>query len=361
MKIAFIGQKGIPSQNGGVERYVESLAINLVQMGQEVLVYSRNDYSPEKLSEFKGIQVINKPYINNKNLASITNTFLATLDVLGRQVDIVHFQGIGPSLLCWIPKIFKPRVKVVATLHSFDYCNDKWSWFAKKMLYLGEKTMCHFADEVIVLSEAMQKHVVELHGRNAILIPNGADLYDQVGENKILAWGLERNSYFLSVSRAIRLKGLQYLIAAFRGLKTDKKLVIVGDGEYLPELKRLAAGDERIIFTGNQIGRTLDQLYFNACLFIQSSELEGMSLSLLEAMAHKQACLVSDIEANKRTIEDTGFTFASKDVNDLQQKMQYILDHESEANLKAEASYNRIAQGFTWTKLAAEVLETYQK
>lgn len=361
MKIAFIGQKGIPANNGGVEKYVENLAINLATLSQEVLVYNRRGYLPNQISEFKGIKIINIPCFKSKNLANITQTFLAIIDVLKRRVDIVHFQGVGPSLLCWLPKLFQPKLKVVATLHSFDYFNDKWGWFAKKMLQLGERLMCRYSDQVIVLSVFMKNYVKTKYNCEGILIPGGANLYTAATQDRLSTWGLSRENYILSVSRIIKLKGLQYLIPAFKNLKTNKKLVITGEGEYLAPLKKLAAGDDRIIFTGNQGGQTLDQLYANAYLFVQPSEMEGMSISLLEAMAHRTACLISDITANREALADTGFTFMTQNITDLQNQLEKLLNNPEEVKIKALAAYERVRQNFTWVEVAERILKFYQK
>lgn len=361
MRIAFIGQKGIPTRNGGVERYVESLAVNLAASGQEVLVYNRRGYLSSPLKEFRGIRIISLPYINNKNLANITHTFLACLDVLKRKVDVIHFQGVGPALLCWLPKLLAPRLKIIGTLHSFDYYNDKWSPFAKFMLKAGEKSMCRWADEIIVLTEATGDYVKKAYGRVALVIPNGADLYTEMGDAKIIPWELKRDEYILSVCRLIKLKGLQYLMAAFKNTKTDKKLVIVGEGEYLPELEKIAAGDERIIFTGNQTGETLDQLYANTYLFVQASEMEGLSISLLEAMAHKSACLVSDIEGNREAIGNTGVTFSNKNIQDLQTKLENLLADPGLVANNAAAAYERAKEKFSWQDVTKQVLAAYTK
>jgi len=360
MKIAFIGQKGIPARDGGVERYVERLALNLASSGQEVIVYNRRSYLPENLKEYKNIKLISRPFVNNKNLAAITHTFLACLDVIWRRVDIVHFQGVGPCLLCWLPKIFNRRVRIVATLHSFDYYNDKWNWFAKMMLRLGEKSMSLFSDQIIVLTIKMQGYFKNKYQRLPSLISNGADLYDQDGADQLLPWGLATGEYFLSVSRLIRLKGLQYLINAFKNLETTKKLVIAGDGEYLSALEELAKDDQRIIFTGNQSGRVLDQLYRNAYAFVQPSEMEGLSISLLEAMAHKTACLVSNIEANLAAVGNSGFSFKTQAVDDLQTKLQIMLDNPDKVKEAAEAGF-RLAQDFTWEKVSQAVLGVYRQ
>jgi len=362
MRIAFIGQKGMPAINGGVERYVESISTDLASRGEDVLVYNRNDYLPEKLLEFRGVRIINKTYYRSKNLANITHTFLASLDVLFRRVDVIHFQGIGPSLLCWLPKILSGhRIKIVATLHSFDYYNDKWGAFARWMLKFGERLMVSCADELIVLTKAMQAHLKKEYGRESNLITNGANLYNEDGQDRLLPWGLERNNYLISVARIIRLKGLQYLITAFKNLKTDQRLVIVGEGDYLPELQKIAADDHRIIFTGNQTGRTLDQLYANAYLFVQASETEGLSISLLEAMAHQTACLVSDIEANTEALEKTGFTFKNKDIKDLEIKLAELLDNPSLVEKQAEAAYQRAAKNFNWSEISRQILAVYKK
>lgn len=360
MKVAFIGQKGIPSRDGGVERYVESLSLHLVSLGQEVFVYNRSDYLPERLHEFKEVNIINLPYIQGKNFAAISHAFLAICHVVWHKVDVIHFQGVGPSLLVWLPKLLIPRTKIVSTLHSFDYYNEKWGFIAKNMLRFGERLMCRFADKVIVLTKPTQAYIKKKYNRDTVLIPNGTIIYDEVAEDRILPWGLTKDNYILSVSRIIRLKGLQYLIPAFLKTKTDKKLVITGDGDYLSELEKLAAGDPRIIFTGNQRGRTLDQLYANAYLFIQSSEMEGLSISLLEAMGHKTACLVSDIEANKEAIGELGFTFHSKDISDLQNKLQNLVGNPELVSSRAQELFNRAKELFTWPEVARRILNVYK-
>jgi len=328
--------------------------------GHKVLVYNRRGYLPDSLKEFKGVRIISLPFINNKNLAAITHTFLACWDVVRRRVDVVHFQGVGPSLLCWLPKVLNHRVKVVTTLHSFDYYNDKWSAPAKLMLRLGEKSMSFFSDQIIVLTAKMKDYFENKYQRSVNLISNGADLYSETGAEQLLPWGLQTNEYFLSVSRLIRLKGLQYLIEAFKKIETSKKLVIAGDGEYLAILERLAQDDARIIFTGNQKGRALDQLYSNAYAFVQPSEMEGLSISLLEAMAHRTACLVSDIEANLAAVGENSFNFKSQDAQDLQNKLEIMLANPEKVKEAAVANF-KLAQDFTWEKISQSVLAVYQK
>lgn len=361
MRIAFVGQKGIPTKSGGVDRHVENLAMFLAMKGQEVIVYNRNGYLPEKISEWKGVHLIHLPFIDQKNLAAITHGFLATIDAIRKKVDVIHFHGIGPSLLSWLPRLLAPKMKVVATLHSFDYGNDKWSGFAKTMLRLGEKIMCKYAHEVIVLTDVMRDYLWQRYNCESVIIPNGAYIHRNEGVNHLLPFGLEPGKYIISVSRIIRLKGIQYLIKALKDLPdTQIKLAIVGEGEYRDELEKLAASDPRIIFTGNQSGEALDQLYSHAALFVQSSEMEGLSISLLEALAHGLPCLVSEISANRSATDDAALYFESKNVNMLSKRLVYALDNPVEMAALGVKGKKRAEEVFDWSKIADKTLLVYQ-
>lgn len=365
MKIAFIGQKGIPAKTGGVERYVESLATNLAASGQEVLVYSRFGTSPEEIARFKekGIEIIELPALKGKNLEAISHTFLACLDLARRNVDVVHFQSIGPASLMWLVKLLKPRVPVIFTFHCQDYYHQKWGFFARLYLRLGEKIGCLLADKLITISKELTEYVIREHRRESIYIPNGANLSAKVPAQEIKKWGLNDQDYFVYIGRLVRHKGVHYLIEAYKRLKTDKKLVIVGDGaytdDYVRELHVAAEGNSNIIFTGNQSGRALAELYSNAYAFVQPSESEGLSIALLEAMAYKSVCLVSDIRANLEALGQAGFTFNNTDINDLAYKMQFILDNPDKAENRAVEAYDRVKKEFNWEDISRRVLAVY--
>ncbi|HZJ41739.1 MAG TPA: glycosyltransferase family 4 protein [Patescibacteria group bacterium] len=362
MKIAFIGQKGMPTKSGGVDRHVENLAIFLVQKKQEVIVYNRNHYLPEKINEWKGVKLVHLPFIDQKNLAAISHGFLATFDAIFKKVDVIHYHGIGPSLLTWIPRLLAPKIKVVSTLHSFDYGNDKWSSFAKFMLRLGEKTMCTFAHDVIVLTDLMHDYLWQRYNVESIVIPNGAYIEKDFSMNKLHAFGLRPQEYIISVSRLIRLKGIQYLIEAFKKIDNKNiKLAIIGDGEYQTELEELAFNDPRIVFTGNQGGETLNQLYTQAKMFVQSSEMEGLSISLLEAMAHGLPIIVSDISANRQATQDTALYFKSKNVADLKNKLEFALNNPAEMEKLGNASQKRAENVYDWDNVSADTLKVYKK
>ena len=364
MKIALIGQKGIPvSHGGGVEKHVENLAVRLSELGHEVLVYTRHSYTDKRLKEYKGVKLINLPSIPTKNLDAISHTFFAAVDVIFRKVDIVHFHSIGPSSLIWLVKLFKPRTPVIATFHSQCYHNEKWGFFAKNYLRFGEYMACVKADKVITVSKALAAHVKAKYPTAKVeYIPNGVNIPQLLEAREITAkWGLTKDNYILSVGRLVHNKGLEYLIAAYKQMKTDRKLVITGEGLMRAELETLAAGHPNIIFTGNQIGQVLDELFSNAYLFVQPSESEGLSLALLEAMSYKDACLVSDIPANLEAAGQVGFTFKSCDIADLAVKLQGLLDDPIRVAAGKELMFKKVVQEYNWSAIVDKIVKLYEE
>jgi glycosyltransferase involved in cell wall biosynthesis len=366
MRIAFIGQKGIPAFSGGVERHVEELATRLAKEGHEVICYCRDHYTAKNLKNYKGVQLIHLPTIKTKHLDAIVHTFLATIDVLFRKVDVIHYQAIGPSSLLWIVKILKRKAKVVSTFHSDDRKHQKWGWFAQKCLGLGAYISLNVSDKAIAVSVSQREKCRKEFGGDPIYIPNGVPLYNKVEADLILKkWNLGEGDYILAVSRLIEHKGLQYLIEAYKNLDTDKKLVIVGDSSYTNSyakyLKDLAGDDKRIIFTGEQKDKILAELYSNAYLFVQPSEAEGLSIALLEAMSYGLPTLVSDISENKEVVLDIGFVFRNKSVNDLERKLKFLLDSPELIEEKCEESRAHMAANYNWDKVARKTIDIYEE
>lgn len=365
MKIAFIGQKGIPTKTGGVERQVEDLALNLVKDGHEVFVYARASYNTERLKEWNGVKIITVPSVPSKNLDAITATFFACLDLVRRKYDIIHFQSIGPASMLWLAKIFNPRTPIVFTFHCQDYHHQKWGKFARTYLKFGEKVGNLLADKVIITSHALLKYAKAKYNNNPVYIPSSAKLSDIVSANEIGKWNLESNSYIAYIGRLVRHKGVHYLIEAYKNIVTDKKLVIVGEGsytdDYVKELHDLAGDNKNIIFTGNQSGQILKELFSNAAIFVQPSESEGLSFALLEGMAYARPCLVSDIEPNVEALGDTGITFKSGDAVDLQAKMQNMLDHSDTLSSMGIAALERVKTEYDADNIAKQTVNLYKE
>jgi len=364
MKIAFIGQKGIPTKTGGVERQIEDLAVNLAKEGHEVFVYARSSYNTEHLKEYCGVKIITVPSIHSKNLDAITATFFACFNSLGHKYDIIHFQSIGPAAMIWLAKLFNPRTPIIFTFHCQDYYHQKWGGFARLFLKWGEKIGNHLADKVIVTSHSLLKYTEAKYHNNPIYIPSSAKINDLVEASEIKKWNLEKDNYIVYIGRLIRHKGVHYLIKAYQETKTDKKLVIVGEGaftnDYVQELHDLAGDNQNIIFTGNQSGQILRELFSNAAIFVQPSESEGLSFALLEGMSYARPCLVSDIEPNQEALADTGISFKSGDYQDLRTKLQEMINHPEHLAIMGVAAQDRVRKEYNADTITKQTLDLYR-
>jgi glycosyltransferase involved in cell wall biosynthesis len=265
--------------------------------------------------------------------------------------------------LLWLVKLLRPDIPVVATYHSPCYKHQKWGLFAKAYLKFGEFFACRVADKTIAVSKVLKEFAAKQYGRTPEYIPNGVVEGKNTPAKNIKHFGLQKDSYILAVGRLVKHKGFEYLIKAFRNVKTDKKLVIAGGSaftdKYVRHLKDLAAGDKRIIFTGVQTGRTLAEFFSNAYLFVQPSESEGLSIALLEAMAYGKATLVSDIPANCEAISYTGYTFRNMNVADLMGKLNGLLRNPDIVREMGEMQKRRVLKEYDWAGIVASTEKVY--
>lgn len=365
MKIAMIGQKGIPSRAGGVEIHVEELSAGLVEAGVEVDVYCRKYYCKNRVKYHRGIHLIYVPTISTKHLDAIIYTFLATLIALTKGYDVFHYHACGPSSLCWIPKIFGK--KVVCTTHGLDWKRAKWGTIGQNYLKFGEKIIVKYADEIIVLNDPMKEYFRETYQRETNVVPNGVEI-PQIVEAKIISerWQLKKESYVLFLGRLVPEKGIHYLIEAYSRLQTDKKLVIAGGSshsdDYVERLAAMTIDNDNIIMTGFVSGKTLEELYSNAYLYVLPSDVEGLPISLLEAMSYRRCCLVSDIKENITTCMDTGFSFKRGNKADLYEVLKKILDLPIETvHEMGEAGCQRVMSLYRWENVVEKTVQVYKK
>lgn len=370
MKIAFIGQKGIPAKIGGVERYVEELSTRLAENGNEAFVYVRDNYTDKNLKDYKGVKLVHLPSIPTKNLDAISHTFLATVHAIFSDYDVVHYHSIGPATMIPLLKIFKRKTTIVGTYQCQDYFHQKWGWFARTYLKWGEKIISKYPDKTICVSKILQNLVRSKYARETYLVPNGVSIKRTLRNDLLAKWGLKSGRYILTVSRLIRHKGIHYLIEAFENLSRnhkipeDLKLVIVGDGhytdDYVKRIKDLAEKNPNIILTGVLSGEELAQIFSNSYLFVQPSESEGMSIALMEAIAYGNPVIASDIPENKEILSDPKFLFKSGDAGELENKMEWVFKNYSEVQNDFRPLAEKMKDAYDWDKIAGRILEIYK-
>jgi glycosyltransferase involved in cell wall biosynthesis len=229
---------------------------------------------------------------------------------------------------------------------------------------MGEKCAVKYADEIIVLSKGVQKYFEDTYGRETKFIPNGVNCPEIKSADLIKKeFGLEKDNYILFLGRIVPEKGLRYLIEAFKNVSTDKKLVIAGGAsdtdEFMNELIEMSKDDERIIFTGFVQGQMLEELYSNAYIYTLPSDLEGMPLSLLEAMSYGNCCLTSDIAECTEVTDNKAVSFAKSDVIDLKEKMQQLCDDEKMVKEYKKNAAEFVLKKYDWNAVVESTLEIY--
>ena len=368
LSIAMFGQKRL-SREGGIEIVVKELCTRMAQDGHKVTCYNRSGHHVsgaeyDGKTEYNGVCQKFVPTIERKGLAAVSSSFFAAVCSAFGKYDVVHIHAEGPAFFSWIPKILGK--KVVVTIHGIDWQREKWkSGFGSKFIRQGEKNAVKYADEIIVLSKGVQRYFKDTYGRKTHFIPNGVNR-PEIRETELIIekFGLTKDSYILFLGRLVPEKGIRYLIEAFRDVKTDKKLIIAGGSSdtdsFMNELKELAKQDQRVIFTGFVQGKILEELYSNAYIYILPSDLEGMPLSLLEAMSYSNCCLVSNIPECMEVVEDKALVFRKSDVKDLQTKLQKACNNpEKVMKLKKQAA-DFICGKYNWDEVVEETIKLYR-
>lgn len=371
MKIAVIGHKRIPSREGGIEIVVGELSSRMASRGNKVVVYNRKSehiagkgYNADNsLKQWKGVDIKWVPTPNSAKLNAIVYSALATARAVFRKYDIIHFHAEGPAAMVLLAKLFKK--KTVVTVHGLDWQRSKWGGFATKFLKFGEKTAAKYADEIIVLSENVKNYFKSTYNRDTNYIPNGIEKPDLASASIIdEKYSLKKGGYILYLGRVVPEKGIHYLIEAYNSLNTSMPLVIAGGAshtvEYENQIHETAKGNKNIIFTGFVQGAELAELYSNAYIYCLPSDLEGMPISLLEAMSYGNCCLTSNIDECTEVCVNNAVYFEKGNAADLRDKLDYLIKNPQIVSSYKEKARDYICNKYNWDDVCDKTLQLYK-
>ncbi len=370
MKIAMIGQKGIPG-SGGIERHVEELSAELAKRGHDVLVFCR-PWFIWPIHAHRGIRCIATPSIRTKHLDTISHTFTSIIRAAWEDVDVFHIHGVGPALLAWLPRLLRPSSRVIVTFHCIDRSHGKWGPCARFFLRMGEHMALRAPGATIVVSKTLQTYVHMQYGTDTVYIPNGTRLDNGIPDmTKIKEWDLEPGKYLLLCARLVRHKNAHELIEAWKRLRAQspnltagKKLVIVGGSaftdDYVKELQALAAGEPSIVMTGNQCGEQIRALYAGSYAVIHPSTSEGLPLTVLDAMSYGKCVLSSDIPENLELTQQHGLSFRTGNRDDLVEKIMMLLEHPDLAAAVGKDARAFVARHYDWEDIGEQTMYLYE-
>lgn len=355
LRVAMLGSRGVPANYSGVEKYVEEVGSCLAQRGAHVAVYCHAKYVPQR-GHYRGMELRFVPTINTKHLETVVHTLLATLHALLQGEEIFHYQAIGPATLAWLPRLLGR--KVVVTVQGLDWDRAKWGPVARCYLKFGEWATCHSPHATIVVSQTLAQHYAQQHGKKTVHIPNGFEPPVRQPARLIKELGLHKDGYVLFVGRLSPEKGCHTLVQAFAQVQTDKRLVLAGranyDDHYQDRLRAKAAGLDNVLFTGFVRGAMLQELYSNAYLVVLPSEIEGLSISLLEALSYGNCLLVSNVPENLEAVGGAGHSFQTGDSTDLARHIQELVDQPEQVESARARVRARAANSMNWEAVAQE-------
>jgi glycosyltransferase involved in cell wall biosynthesis len=358
LRVAFIGGRGVISKYSGIETYYEEVGKRLAGMGHEVTMYCRTYFTPP-VSEHNGMRVVRLPTIRSKHMETLLHTFLSTVHIMLRPCDVVHYHALGPALFSLIPRL--AGKKTVVTVQGLDWQRKKWGRLASAVLRLGEKAAVCLPTETMVVSHVLQQHYRTGHGIDTFYVPNGGLLRDLEIPHKILEWDLYPGRYILFLGRLSPEKGCHTLVEAFESLQTDVKLVLAGPSSYCDDYSRQLrshAGDH-ITMLDWVSGSALDELLTNAMLFVLPSDIEGLSLALLDAMGAGLCVVTSDVPENQEAVEGAGFTFRQGDAADLADRLQFLIANPAVREAAGQAAKRRVREQYQWPGIAQQVERVY--
>lgn len=362
IRVAMLGSRGVPARYGGSETAIEEIGWRLTKEGHRVLVYCRKHNNNADAREHKGMERVILPSIHRKNWDTPSHTLFSLLDLIfhKRDVDILHFHGVGNSI--FLPLLKLTRWKTVVTVDGPDWERPKWGWLAKKVLKFSARITASLADCTITDNLVSQKLYRELFGLSTEYIPYGAYVTEEEETDELAQFGLAKDGYFLYVGRLIPDKGCHLLVEAFQKVRTDKKLVMVGGNPYFPKyIQRLkSTGDARIIFTGYVYDRPYRQLCGKAYAYCHPLIVDGTSPQLLQAMASGNCVIASDLPEVNDVVADSAISFPCGDVDRLAAAIQEIVDHPELVSVYRNKAKDRVQRMFKWEDVTAAHKRVYE-
>src|SRR5579859_246377 len=358
LRVAFIGGRGVVSKYSGIETYYEEVGKRLAQMGHEVTVYCRTYFTPA-MADRNGMRVLRLPTIRSKHLETLVHTILSTGHALTQRYDIVHYHTLGPALFSFFPRMAGTRTAV--TVQGLDWQRRKWGRLASAVLRLGEHASVRLPSGTMVVSQTLQQRYREMHGIEAFYVPNGGLLRERNAPQKILEWGLDPGRYVLFLGRFSPEKGCHLLVEAFEQLDTEVKLVMAGASSYCDDYSRelRTHASDRIRMLDWVTGKTLDELLTNAMIFVLPSDMEGLSLALLDAMGAGLCVLTSDVPENREVVEGAGFMFQRGSAADLADRMRFLIANPAVREAAGRTARKRIEEQYQWQKIAIDIEKAY--
>lgn len=358
LSIALIGGRGVIGKYSGIESCYEEVGGRLAEMGHQVAAYCRSYFTPN-IPEYRGMRIVRLPTIRTKHLETLVHTFLSTIHVCFSGCDVVHYHTLGPSLFSFLPRLFGK--KTVVSVQGLDWQRKKWGRVAGRALKCCEWTSARLPNTTVVVSRVLQEYYRSHYAKGCAYVPNGTRIRKRRTGNHLQSMELTPDGYALFLGRFSPEKNCHLLIEAFEKLDTPMKLVLAGGSSHTDDyVARLGwHRSDRIRILDWISGDALEEVLTNAAIFVLPSDLEGLSLALLDAMGAGVCVLASDVPENAEALGGTGFIFRHGDVDDLQRMLALLLGDPVLREKSGQLAQSRVRQNYLWEEAAKEMETVY--
>lgn len=363
-KVVIFGVKYFPSK-GGTSRVVENLLWEMKDHFDITIYCYKNELATDFMEGVKTIQFSETPI---KGIGVFIYFFKCFFHLMWNgNYDIVHLHKMDGAF--FLP-LLNLKFKTVATSHGLPYLNDKWSSGAKFYFRRVEEIFMRSKTKLTSVSKTQVEYFDEKYKRKILYIPNGIHPIEKVQPefaDEILKENeVEGEFLFFAARRLIPLKGCHTLIAALKKINYQGTLVIAADIEQLPsytqELKKSAEGI-KVKFVGYVSDlKVLNALIARSKFFIFPSELEAMSMMLLEVGSVGTPMICSDIPQNTAVLENGQVLFfESKNVDDLAEKINWAFENKSEMDSFAKNAKQVIEEKYLVSRVAEKYIDLYNE
>ncbi|HEX9730398.1 MAG TPA: glycosyltransferase [Thermoanaerobaculia bacterium] len=363
LRIALLGSRGIPARYGGYETLMEEISVRLAEMGHEVTVYCRSQYTSRGETSLRGVRLVVLPTIRTKHLDTPVHTFLSCLDVLRRRgprrFDAALVVNAANAL--FLPLLALARVPAALHVDGIERRRAKWGAFGRAVYALSERLACRWPRAVVTDAEAIRDHYLERYGATSWLITYGVEARPPRETGALARLGLADRGYFLYVSRFEPENNPHRVAEAYRGVGGDLPLVMVGDAPYAERfIAGLRAGaDPRILFPGAVYGEGYRELLSHALAYVQATEVGGTHPALVEAMGYGNCVVVNDVAENVEVAGPHAYTFSARRPATLTAVLEEIRRNPEEACRRGGAAARRAAERYSWDAVSRRYAELF--
>lgn len=356
MRLAIIGDRGIPARYSGFSTLVEQLATRLVsEHGAEVTVYCRTHYyAPEERSpDWRGVRRVFLPAPGGKSFESLVHTALSMghAVTVGRQ-DAVFVLDPGNAPLC--PLLRLRRWPIALHTDGLGWQRRKWSNLQRRYYRWSERVAVGVSDALVTDAKAMQAYYQETYGAGSSFIPYAGAVGGEPDAAAPARLGLLPGGYALVVARFEPENNVDLIIRGYLASSCTRPLVVVGGSPYrTPYVAGIEAlAGERVRLLGRvDDPAQLNGLYAGAWLYLHGHEVGGTNPSLLRAMQAGAPCAAVDVVFTREVLGEAGLFFP-RDEAALAELLNRLEADSAGLHARGEALRARAEAVYRWDAIA---------